>query len=445
MWATNTAEARSLPRPRGDGPHLWAVDRNISKSPPPTRGWSPDPADLPRRARVSPAHAGMVRRHSSPGRARTRLPRPRGDGPLKPDGRTGTPPSPPPTRGWSVAVESVEPARDVSPAHAGMVLIHGGFRRAGVRLPRPRGDGPDRERMAGAPVGSPPPTRGWSHVAERELLDRLVSPAHAGMVLRHRSAALAGHRLPRPRGDGPVMVCRAYGTAPSPPPTRGWSPVLGERETAEDVSPAHAGMVRGSRTRPRRQSRLPRPRGDGPAITTVVATASPSPPPTRGWSLGGRMEGYEAAVSPAHAGMVLTATGTRAATPSLPRLRGDGPLVEAGGEARAIGRGAGGVILEHALAAGGVQGVELPVEDLAAFGGGDAGVADEAHGMMCGVRSRKTPLRCILSQRDYFWVVGDIFRRNAGRGTYLVDVTTNVGDRPNGATHVRVNGATHGC
>ena len=38
------------------------------------------------------------------------------------------------------------------------------------------------------------------------------------------------------------------------------------------------------------------------------------------------------------------------------------------------------MILEHALAAGGVQGVELPVEDLAAFGGGDAGVADEAHG-----------------------------------------------------------------
>ena len=103
-------------------------------------------------------------------------------------------------------------------------------------------------------------------------------------------------------------------------------------------------------------------------------------------------------------------------------------VVEAGGEARAIRRGAGGVILEHALAAGGVQGVELPVEDLATFGGGDAGVAantDEAHGMMCGVRSRKTPLRRILSQRDYFGVVGDIFRRNAGRGTYLGNVTTN--------------------
>ena len=28
----------------------------------------------------------------------------------------------------------------------------------------------------------------------------------------------------------------------------------------------------------------------------------------------------------------------------------------------------------------------------------------------------KTPLRCILSQRDYFGVVGDLFRRNVGRG-----------------------------
>ena len=58
-------------------------------------------------------------------------------------------------------------------------------------------------------------------------------------------------------------------------------------------------------------------------------------------------------------------------------------VVEAGGEVLATGRGAGGMILEHALAAGGVQCVELAVEDLAAFGGGDAGVADEAHGV-CG-------------------------------------------------------------
>ena len=100
-------------------------------------------------------------------------------------------------------------------------------------------------------------------------------------------------------------------------------------------------------------------------------------------------------------------------------------VVEARGQIGAIGRSSGGAILEHALAAGGVQGVELSVEDLAAFGGGDTGVADEAHGMVCGAWPRKTPLRCILSQRDYFGVVGGIFRRNAGRGTYLGNIPTN--------------------
>ena len=45
--------------------------------------------------------------------------------------------------------------------------------------------------------------------------------------------------------------------------------------------------------------------------------------------------------------------------------------------------------------------------------------------MVCGVRSRQTPLRRILSQRDYFWVVVDIFRRNTGRGTYLGNIPTN--------------------
>ena len=55
----------------------------------------------------------------------------------------------------------------------------------------------------------------------------------------------------------------------------------------------------------------------------------------------------------------------------------------------------------------------------------NAGVADEAHGMVCGARSRKTPLRCNLSQRDNFWVVVDIFRRNAGGGTYFRNIPTN--------------------
>ena len=68
-------------------------------------------------------------------------------------------------------------------------------------------------------------------------------------------------------------------------------------------------------------------------------------------------------------------------------------IVETRRQVGPIGRGAGGVILEHALAADGVERVELAIEDLAPFGGGDAGVADEAHGV-CGPEKPFTPAFC---------------------------------------------------
>ena len=55
-------------------------------------------------------------------------------------------------------------------------------------------------------------------------------------------------------------------------------------------------------------------------------------------------------------------------------------VVEAGGEPGTVGIGPGGAVLEDAFAAGRLEGVELAVEDLAPLDGGDAGVADEAHG-----------------------------------------------------------------
>ena len=70
-------------------------------------------------------------------------------------------------------------------------------------------------------------------------------------------------------------------------------------------------------------------------------------------------------------------------------------VVEARRQVGPIGRGAGGVILEHAFAGCGIERVELGVEDLAAFGGGDAGVADEAHGV-CSPENPSPP--CCISR-----------------------------------------------
>ena len=92
----------------------------------------------------------------------------------------------------------------------------------------------------------------------------------------------------------------------------------------------------------------------------------------------------------------MRAMSSRARRPSRSRTTEDVAVaqeVEAGDEVRAIGGGAESVIFEHAHAAGGVERVELAVEDLSAFGGGDAGVTDEGHGV-CSPEKPITPAPC---------------------------------------------------
>ena len=97
-------------------------------------------------------------------------------------------------------------------------------------------------------------------------------------------------------------------------------------------------------------------------------------------------------------------------------------VVETGGEVRAIGRGAGGVILEHPSAAHGVERAGQAVKVLAAFGDGDGGVADDAHGD--GV-PEKALHRRILSQGENSGVVGTRIQPIRGCGPVCGQVTTN--------------------
>lgn len=83
---------------------------------------------------------------------------------------------------------------------------------------------------------------------------------------------------------------------------------------------------------------------------------------------------------------------------------------EAPRQVGSIGRGAGDVILEHAFAAGGVQRIELANEDSAAFGGGDAGVSGEAHGMC----PQKNPLPPHFVARSFLWDCRDENWANQG-------------------------------
>ena len=367
---------RSLPRPRGDGPHPSTTTSGRPVSPPPTRGWS-------RRDR---GHNGafMSPRPRGDGPASRRracrpecLPRPRGDGPsARPRGwQRRCLPRP---RGDGPARSCVAVHGIVSPAHAGMV---------------------PQASKSSATGEVPPPTRGWSLQGIVRKADDAVSPAHAGMVrlataprsgwpvspahagmvpsMRTPGRLLESPRprgdgpliafascmaaeFPRPRGDGPLRAVR-QSTVASPPPTRGWS--LGKAMTVVVGLPRPRGDGPGKKPgtglpgglpRPRgdgpevisllrAERSLPRPRGDGPLKHQMDIDQAVSPPPTRGWSRFGEARMASLIVSPAHAGIVPTAIGdgsTEGVSPahagmvlgiqsceagSLPRPRGDGP------------------------------------------------------------------------------------------------------------------------
>ena len=314
-----------LPRTRGDGPDLVvAVDRR-GAAPPHTRGWTSPPPALRAAAAGSPAHAGMDPRAPGARASGRGLPRTRGDGPLSEIARQRDPLAPPHTRGWTVQRPPVRGALDGSPAHAGMDRAGTTARASSSRLPRTRGDGPMIPCQAAASSLAPPHTRGWTRDAETGAECLLGSPAHAGMDPCSGPTTRACGRLPRTRGDGPSTRCRPGLSFWAPPHTRGWTPPRRVRHRGGDGSPAHAGMDPGMRLRRGVSCRLPRTRGDGPASAPRVSRGRWAPPHTRGWTRRGPRHRARTRGSPAHAGMDPTPPPPRAPPPGLPRTRGDGP------------------------------------------------------------------------------------------------------------------------
>ena len=113
-----------------------------------------------------------------------------------------------------------------------------------------------------------------------------------------------------------------------PPHTRGWTDYWNARKTDPQVSPAHAGMDRGTRSGARWWASFPRTRGDGPGKPAVLDPERGFPPHTRGWTGYRKTPLPGSLVSPAHAGMDPRSGSRTAAVQSFPRTRGDGPLVQ---------------------------------------------------------------------------------------------------------------------
>ena len=197
--------------------------------------------------------------------------------------------------------------------------------RGGLGLPRPRGDGPARSHPEMPANRASPPTRGWTRDRRQQRLGRDGFPAHAGMDPTHTSAEPRKSGLPRPRGDGPGARLTIPHPHPASPPTRGWTLIGKVLKHRGPGFPAHAGMDPFGATSSGGAAGLPRPRGDGPLQLERVDLPDAASPPTRGWTQRMRPPISRGPGFPAHAGMDPLPAGIGAALTRLPRPRGDGP------------------------------------------------------------------------------------------------------------------------
>ncbi len=99
-----------------------------------------------------------------------------------------------------------------------------------------------------------------------EVMDSYVSPAHAGIGRLLENSVKLFRSLPRTRGDRPTSDAAAALRFSSPPHTRGSALTTFIEFTARDVSPAHAGIGLSAALLSESSPCLPRTRGDRPAI-----------------------------------------------------------------------------------------------------------------------------------------------------------------------------------
>ena len=133
-------------------------------------------------------------------------------------------------------------------------------------------------------------------------------------------------RVPRPRGDGPAHIPTLGRIIQCSPPARGWTDGGSAITGYHVVFPARAGMDRQLDGRRAGQLCVPRPRGDGPDIEDADGNDIACSPPARGWTSRLVVVDVEEAVFPARAGMDRPETHAGAWILRVPRPRGDGPF-----------------------------------------------------------------------------------------------------------------------
>ncbi len=236
----------------------------LDVAPPLPRGSTLDQGDSVEPASGSPAPAGIDPTRPPVQSDICRLPRSRGDRPDTPATTEKLPEAPPLPRGSTLGRVLDRQAAGGSPAPAGIDPLRGHPWRARSRLPRSRGDRPRassaRRRIREAPPLPRGSTRGGQAAAPRLR----GSPAPAGIDPPDAGGTSTPMRLPRSRGDRPFIgsVNRDYDEAPPLP--RGSTLGIAGHLSFGEGSPAPAGIDRCPARLSLKMFGLPRSRGDRP-------------------------------------------------------------------------------------------------------------------------------------------------------------------------------------
>src|ERR1017187_5977491 len=190
---------------------------------PPAWGWSGTGRRQCGGRIVFPTRVGMVRCWRTSRRGGSRIPHPRGDGPdVITDLRAKTGYSPP-AWGWSAQHVLSEAALLVFPTRVGMVLVWPLRGISPSRIPHPRGDGPLSPSEYSKLVEYSPPAWGWSERAVIVVQVRPVFPTRVGMVRSQPRRRCWPSGIPHPRGDGPAAKTGKWWKREYSPPAWGWS------------------------------------------------------------------------------------------------------------------------------------------------------------------------------------------------------------------------------
>ncbi|ACL64143.1 conserved hypothetical protein [Anaeromyxobacter dehalogenans 2CP-1] len=190
-----------LPRVRGDRPSSWRSARTRTVASPRARGSTPEVNRLVAEHLGFPACAGIdpsAPRSRGPGR---RLPRVRGDRPMRERSEPRMSVASPRARGSTRGPACPGPARNGFPACAGIGPSSPRWSSTASRLPRVRGDRPGRTFISTTRSPASPRARGSTVARDAGARARVGFPACAGIDPRATCRCPAGRRLPRVRGD----------------------------------------------------------------------------------------------------------------------------------------------------------------------------------------------------------------------------------------------------